>query len=647
MELLAPAGNLRQAYTAIDSGCNALYGGIKDWSARNRAENYTLEEYKRLLKYCHDRNVKFYLTINTLLDQSELEALKTVMRSEEFIAPDAIIVADFGVISFLKEEFPEIPLHASTQFGAYCLEDVIFLQNMGFERVVLARELSLEELSVIRKGSTVELEIFVYGAQCISFSGNCLWGGLFRLGSGNRGRCIGMCDDAYLSDDNTEKHFFHLHRISLENYLDKLNEIGIDSFKIEGRLRPETEIREVVTNFRAIMDNGEMQADRNGFCYTGRFAGQPQPDNLAISDDLARYKNILFTNYISSTEANIRLKMLYSGKSLIGIDYVNSNGERMNITLSEQSTRYSVSEIYSVLRENIDGNIYEFISENKEHEFVYSDEKQLREIVQIINEDIRKSCEVFKGNNVKVVPAAENVIAVDRCADLCKLMKSRFNRFLFEIHSLKELKKVIDIENSNENLWIMYKLPFLDFTGMSGDIYSLLQGRKVMISRISQLIHFKNSNCLAIYADYTVNIWNIDAAKYLVSMGIDGIIAHPECKLSDLKMMEEAIDVLYIQLGKVPLGYTRACYRNEKLCESGCNGNVMHFQNVKKGYQVQVLCNNEYGYRTIISSQLFSGHLRKNASNLLVSYSCLTDDEKSLLFEQKSEGIYMDVYRKM
>lgn len=176
MEILALTGSIEQGYPAIEAGCDAIYGGLKIGNARRRAKNFTLNEYSQILNYCKSKNVKFYLTLNTLLRSDELTEILDIFKSIEL--PDAVIVADIGWIHAFLETFPSLPIHASMQFGTSSLNDVLFLESIGVTRAVLNRELTFDEIKYIKENSHIELEIFVFGTQCALFSGQCLWSGL-------------------------------------------------------------------------------------------------------------------------------------------------------------------------------------------------------------------------------------------------------------------------------------------------------------------------------------------------------------------------------------------------------------------------------------------------------------------------------------
>ena len=193
IELLAPAGSKESVKAAVNNGCDAIYLGGKAFSARQYADNFSNEEMKEIIDYCHLRNVKVYVTVNTLYKQKELVELFNFLNELYQLGVDAFIVQDLGTAVQIRKVFPHISLHASTQMTIHNLEGVRFLEELNFNRVVLSRELSLEEISYITKRSNLEIEVFVHGALCFSYSGQCLMSSMIGGRSGNRGRCAQPC----------------------------------------------------------------------------------------------------------------------------------------------------------------------------------------------------------------------------------------------------------------------------------------------------------------------------------------------------------------------------------------------------------------------------------------------------------------------
>ena len=240
MEILSPASNMRHIQVAIDNKANAVYGGLKNWNARNKAINFTETEYNLLITMLHQNNIKFFLTLNILMLDNEIEEVITFLKKNSL--PDAFIVTDIGLIQVLKREFPDVPLHFSTQFGCHCIDDINFVRNIGGTRAILSRELTLKEVEKIRNNTDIELECFIWGSQCLSFSGLCFFGSLINGGSGNRGKCITLCRDVYAV--NKKGHLLYVPDMDCINLISKLNEI--DCLKLEGRRRDPKEIEQVL-----------------------------------------------------------------------------------------------------------------------------------------------------------------------------------------------------------------------------------------------------------------------------------------------------------------------------------------------------------------------------------------------------------------
>ena len=194
-ELLAPAGNIEAFYAAVEAGADAVYLGLSGGAsnARVNAQNFTLDEVQAVVPYAHGHGVKVYLTLNTLAYDSELPALLSLAREAWEAGVDAFIVADTGLASLLSRELPDAPLHASTQAFAHSTDTADTLYALGFERVVLARECSREDIFSVTEKSLAETEVFIHGAMCVSHSGQCLFSSLVGGRSGNRGACAQPC----------------------------------------------------------------------------------------------------------------------------------------------------------------------------------------------------------------------------------------------------------------------------------------------------------------------------------------------------------------------------------------------------------------------------------------------------------------------
>ncbi|WP_456395258.1 peptidase U32 family protein [Desulfurobacterium sp.] len=237
MELLLPAGSLNHTFAAFDYGADACYLGIGSLNARAGAVNFSLEDYRKALTFARYRGKKLYLTFNTLLKETEIDQVFEIVDNIYDLLPDGIIVQDIGLASLIKRYFPKIPLIASTQMGFHNVSGVKFAEDFGFKRVILSRELTLKEIESIRKESSIQLEVFIHGSICFSFSGYCFASSFLGGNSGNRGKCSQVCRMLFEGDLNG--FIFNLKDLAGFDFVKELYEIGIDSLKIEGRLKDE------------------------------------------------------------------------------------------------------------------------------------------------------------------------------------------------------------------------------------------------------------------------------------------------------------------------------------------------------------------------------------------------------------------------
>ncbi len=238
-EILAPAGSPQALIAAVRSGADAVYLGIKNLNARRSAENFDDEQLKEAVAYCHKHNVKVHLTLNTLVSDGELEKAQEAVQLACEAGVDAIIVQDIGIAELIHRTAPDMPLHASTQMSVQTAAGLKRLKRLGFTRAVLPRELSKEEIKKLCENSPVELECFVHGALCMCVSGQCLFSAVLGSRSGNRGACAQPCRLPF-SVENGTGHDLSLKDLSLIDYISEMAEMGVCSFKIEGRMkRPE------------------------------------------------------------------------------------------------------------------------------------------------------------------------------------------------------------------------------------------------------------------------------------------------------------------------------------------------------------------------------------------------------------------------
>lgn len=258
IEIALPAGNLENAIVAFRNGADAVYFGMKSFSARKGAVNFSEDDLSKIRRYSRENGKKIYVTVNTLVDDSDLgkayELLETISRHR----PDGIIIQDLGLVELAKRNFPDLPLHGSTQLAVHNISGVEAMRKLGFERVVLSRELSFDEIEKIRKACPdIELKVFIHGAMCYGFSGLCMASRIKTGRSANEGECAQICR-TWFRDEGTGRNVypFSLKDLEIGQQLLRLNEIGIDSAKIEGRLKGDEYVATTARLYRQILDNG-------------------------------------------------------------------------------------------------------------------------------------------------------------------------------------------------------------------------------------------------------------------------------------------------------------------------------------------------------------------------------------------------------
>ena len=300
MELLAPAGSMEALRAAVCNGADAVYLGADTFNARMNARNFSAADLQEAVVYCHVRGVKVHLTLNTLVLDREMPRAAELIRMAASCGVDAFIVQDLGMVSLCRQLAPDVPIHASTQMSIHSLEGVLEAAALGCSRVVLARELPAEEIAHICKKSPVEIEVFVHGALCMCYSGQCYLSSVIGRRSGNRGQCAQPCRLPYgYGRFESTRYPLSLKDNCLAGELDELRRMGVASIKIEGRMKRPEYVAIVTRAYRTVLNGGKLtQADlqeletafsRQGFT-DGYFKGQTGSDMFGRrqeSDDTA------------------------------------------------------------------------------------------------------------------------------------------------------------------------------------------------------------------------------------------------------------------------------------------------------------------------------------------------------------------------
>lgn len=323
-ELLSPAGSMESLKAGIQNGADAIYLGGSSFGARASATNFDNDELIEAVKYAKLRNVNIFVTVNTSIKETEVEELISYTDFLYKIGVDAIILSDIGVAEVLRKRYPNMELHASTQISAHSLNDVLELKKVGFNRVVLARELSIEEIKEICDNVDIDIEVFIHGAICISYSGQCLMSSMLGDRSGNRGRCAQPCRQSYKLINKTTGKIIDVNGnyllspkdlCSIEN-IEKILDTGVKSLKIEGRMKKPEYVAVVTSRYRKTIDN--------------YINNKITDDKKALKEDLEAIFNRKFTSgYLMSK----------NGSDIINLDKPNNVGVKVGEVLSFNSKK--------------------------------------------------------------------------------------------------------------------------------------------------------------------------------------------------------------------------------------------------------------------------------------------------------------------
>lgn len=268
VELLSPAGSFESLKMAVENGCDAVYFAGKRFGARAFSNNFNMEEIKEAIDYCHLYGVKAYITINTIIYEDEVEEFLEYVEFIHKNGVDAVIIQDLGMIDLLRQKYPNLELHASTQMNIHTIEELKKMKELGFKRVVLARECSIELIRKMKEEVDIELEVFVHGALCVSYSGQCLMSYMIGKRSANRGECAQACRQKYKLYENDkqikldDEYLLSTKDLCLIDNLKELEEIGIDSLKIEGRMKSKEYVASVTKAYRNAIDFSANKQDK-------------------------------------------------------------------------------------------------------------------------------------------------------------------------------------------------------------------------------------------------------------------------------------------------------------------------------------------------------------------------------------------------
>ncbi|MGA1847098.1 peptidase U32 family protein [Deferribacter abyssi] len=330
VELLSPAGNFQKLKSAVDFGADAVYLAGKNFGLRAQAGNFSLEEMDRAIKYLHSRGKKGYVTVNIYARNYDFKDLKKYLHELKEINPDGIIISDMGVFKLIKDEKIDIPVHISTQANTTNYYAINMWKELGVKRVVLARELSKNEIKEICENTDIEIEVFVHGAMCISHSGRCVLSNYMTKRDANRGECTHPCRWNYylleesrpgeyfpIFEDSRGTYIYNSKDLCLLRYIDELIEMGVKSLKIEGRMKSIMYVSVVTGVYRKVIDD----------LIEGKTPDYEYLQNLLNSVSNREYTTGFYAGFADETSMNYKTSSYVRNTDFLGVVKENNNGK--------------------------------------------------------------------------------------------------------------------------------------------------------------------------------------------------------------------------------------------------------------------------------------------------------------------------------
>ncbi len=591
IELLAPAGNYESLIAAVQSGADAVYISGKGFGARSFADNFDFDALEKAVDYCHIRGVKVYVTVNTLVSDSEISELCEYLRFLNNIGTDAIIVQDMGVVKLASEIVPQLPIHASTQMTVMNSEGVKALEQLSVKRVVLSREVSLENISQISKETNAELEVFGHGALCMCFSGQCLMSSIIGGRSGNRGKCAQPCRLPYSVNNNNKQRFYmSLKDLTSLELIEQLKAAGVASLKIEGRMKGPAYVAAVVGIYRKYIDNpGDVTKEdtdlldaifNRGGLTDGYLRGNlgkamfafDKPDNPYR---MGKEKTIsLLLNGVKNENRKLKLTAdvqirkgalprIYIGFNDFKVEYI---GETI---IEEAQNAPLTAEIIIAQLQKTGGTPFEFAKisiDLEENSFLTAG---------ALNNFRRNALTIFESEYIKTFKrSCDNLSATDTVD-----VRTNNSGFVCEISSLKQYDAIKEYDFSyiyvplrivlkNEENFLEHKENIVivppaiihqnELKNIVREIKKLLDKGfcGVVATNIAMVNIFKDYK---VFGGFRLNIFNSYSLDFYKNQGVYAAELSPELNFKQLMTISKSISTQIMVYGRLPLMVTENC----------------------------------------------------------------------------------------
>lgn len=606
MELLAPAGSMEALRAAVCNGADAVYLGADTFNARMNARNFSAADLQEAVVYCHVRGVKVHLTLNTLVLDREMPRAAELIRLAASCGVDAFIVQDLGVVSLCRQLAPDVPIHASTQMSIHSLEGVMEAAALGCSRVVLARELPAEEIAHICKKSPVEIEVFVHGALCMCYSGQCYLSSVIGRRSGNRGQCAQPCRLPYgYGRFESTRYPLSLKDNCLAGELDELRRMGVASIKIEGRMKRPEYVAIVTRAYRTVLNGGKLMPSdlqeletafsRQGFT-DGYFRGQTGSDMFGRrqeGEDTADLFASARTTYEQGEPQRIGVRfyaMIRRGEpAQLAVEDPDGNLCRTRGPVPEQAVYRSLTpqDLEQQLKKT-GGTPYLCTAVRS------SLDPDLMLPASAINAMRRDVIAELTAKRGRAAPARLNAydepprydgiagepqltIAVRTAGQITSRMLSMKPTVLYvplsELAEHPDLPQRVSVETQLAAI-----LPRVIWSGELAPVARQLRTvyemgvRQVLAGNLGQL-HIARAAGFAVRGDFGLNIVNSRAIRYLREQGLDSQLLSFELTLPQIRDISKAVPAELLIYGRLPLMLMENCVMKNRTgicaCQTG------------------------------------------------------------------------------
>ena len=630
LELLSPAGSPESVIAAVQNGADAVYLGLGNFNARRGAKNFTGEEFEKAMKYCRLRGCKVYVTLNTLVNDREIEDAVRCARMAAKFGASGIIIQDIGLVSILREVVPELPLHASTQMSIHNLAGAEAAAQLGIKRVVLARELSLEQIKFITKNSGIETEIFVHGALCFCHSGQCYMSSLIGRRSGNRGMCAQPCRMQYSLGGRMDDYPLSLKDNCLVDRLKEIEEAGVSCVKVEGRMK-RPEYTAIVTSIynKAIKDKRkpspeemamlEKAFSRNGFTQ-GYFDGD-RKDMFGVRQEPDAESDKLFTTVRKAySEGELRRVPVHfytvaeKNRPIKAIAF-DDDGNKAIATgpVPESAKRQGLTEAYITEQMFKTGGTPFTCVENKAKTDpgLYLPAAAIndlrRSLISKLSEEREKLPQV-KGNSIP--PRPKNIAAI---ADPCYIFQVRSDDQL--VPELAELKPSYiyvpaELIVSNPELLEPFTaagsipvavLPRVITDNQIQEVgNTLLKAKQLgveeaLVGNLGHIFLARKAG-MKVRGDFGLNAFNSYSVELLKKAGLESVTASFELRMAQIKDLAKSVNTEMIVYGRLPLMVSDQCIIRESAERCACQTPAQLSDRMGSVFPVV----REYGCRNVI-----------------------------------------------